>query len=64
MRRASTEILDEIKRFNDNDTRIATVSFIREYLTLYIDGRAITSGEIEVYERIKQINRENGYQFF
>jgi hypothetical protein len=60
----STEIMDEVQRYNDNSEDKATLSWNREYLCLNISGRNITSGEIEVLQRLKVINRERGYQYF
>ena len=56
-------VSDEIERFNNYDNSIARVEYQEEYLTLLIDEEVITQGEIEVYERIKQINHELGYNW-
>ena len=58
-----SKLEDDVKRFNDNDPQVMTVGYEEEYLTLYIDGVAITQGESEVFSRVKQINRENGYNW-
>ena len=60
----STEIMNEVQRYNDNSEDKVTLSWNREYLCLNINGRNITSGEIEVLQRLKVINRERGYQYF
>lgn len=58
------EIIKEKNKFNDNDSSILSLYWKDEYLCLYCDGSLITTGEIEVLERIKVLNRERGYQFF
>jgi len=40
-----------------------TVRMVREYLTLFIDGKEITSGEVEVKARVKVLNRERGHYY-
>ena len=40
-----------------------TVKKRAEYLTLFIGDRAITSGSVEVKNRISVLIRENGLQF-
>lgn len=59
----SKKIQAELNKFNDNDTAKAEVKKVNEYLTLFIDGQEITSGSVEVYQRLKQINKENGYNY-
>ena len=59
----SATLMSEIKRFNTNDNQTMTVGYEDEYLTLYIDGVVITQGEYEVLNRVKQVNRENGYNW-
>lgn len=56
-------IKQQIDIFNSNSDSKAIVKYVNEYITLFIDGSEITSGEIEVIERIKQINKENGYLY-
>ena len=58
-----SELKDEVDRFNDNDSQAMEIGYEEEYLTLYIDGVVITQGESEVISRVKQINRENGYNW-
>jgi hypothetical protein len=64
MARISKQVQDQVKLFNENDTRVMRVGYQREYLTLYIDDQVITQGESEVTSRVKQINREQGYTYF
>lgn len=63
-------IIKERDKFNDNDkfsgndSSFLSLYWKDEYLCLYCNGRLLTTGEIEVLERIKVLNRERGYQFF
>ena len=57
------DIEREVDLFNECGGN-ASLGRTDEYIVLYIDDIEITSGEIEVLQRIKQINRENGnYDF-
>jgi hypothetical protein len=58
------EIRIEVEKFNDYENQVMTLGMVNEFITLYIDGREITSGEYEVLQRVKEINRERGLEFF
>jgi len=54
---------DDVALFNRHDIAHMTVRMVREYLTLFIDGKEITSGEVEVKARVKVLNRERGHYY-
>jgi hypothetical protein len=59
-----SDIIKEVTKFNDNSTSIMSICSDNEFISLVIDGQEITSGEdFHVLERIKQINKENGYNY-
>ena len=59
-----SEIQDEVQRFNDNDDQKLEIWLIDEFVTLALDGKVLTSQEdFEVLKRVKQLNREMGYQY-
>jgi len=53
-------IAAEIHIFNTYESSVAELEYHDEYLALVIDGETITEGEIEVLNRIRQINHELG----
>lgn len=58
------DINKEVVRFNENDDREMTIRFLGESSILFLDGKRLTSDlNIYVLQRIKQINREHGYNF-
>lgn len=58
------QIEKEIERFNDNDDRIMTWVDYGVCCELFIDGKSITEDyHYSVLERVKGINRENGYHY-
>jgi hypothetical protein len=57
-------INSEIVKYNENMDQVMSVVFDYEYCTLYLDGKEVTSGDnVDVFHRIKQINRENGLNY-
>ena len=58
------KIKAEVVRFNENDDRDMTIRFDGEVSKLFIDGKLITSNDnVYVFQRIRQINREHGYNY-
>lgn len=58
-------IVEEINKFNENDDSELTLRSADEFLSLHLNGKELTVGEdFEVLKRVKQINRENGYDMF
>jgi len=59
------DIVDEINKFNEYDDSELTLRSADEFLALYLNGKELTVAEdFEVLKRVKQINRENGYDMF
>ena len=58
------ELKKAIKIFNKNDDKRMTFRQIGvEYYKLYIGGYLITEGDdIDLLDRVKGINKENGYE--
>lgn len=61
------ETIDEIREqcalFNEYSEEKLALGMTDEFITLYLDGRELTQGEIEVLERVKQLNREAGNHY-
>ncbi len=55
-----TELVDRYNKFSDQHMEIWPLT--REFFRLVVDGIELMDGDsIDVVERVKGINRENGY---
>lgn len=58
------KIKAEVNKFNDNDTNVMTVRIDDSFAALFINSQGVMTGtDIEVFLRIKQINKELGYNY-
>jgi|WetSurMetagenome_2_1015567.scaffolds.fasta_scaffold433188_2 hypothetical protein len=60
------KIKKEVNKFNKYEDQVMDALFIHDgWVQLYIDEKQITEGdEFDIYDRVRQINRENGNNYF
>jgi len=59
-----SEIEEEVRRFNNNSDSVMEIKDYGVCCELFINGESITEDyHYSVYQRIRDINRENGYHY-